>query len=79
MTTKALGIGVRTAATAVILTEVWLHAHWSVSLVLTLLAIANEVNGWLILNNGNQIRELRKYVVVANDLVETVLKKATTE
>ena len=41
---------VRWTLTIVLLWFVWHHAHWSVAVVLTLLAVTNEIDTWAITN-----------------------------
>jgi hypothetical protein len=48
MDKKPYVLGVRMALTAALLVVVWMHAHWSVALMVTLLAMANECTGLVV-------------------------------
>ena len=53
-------VGFRVIWTTALLWLVWLNAHWSVALLLTLMAVGNEATGLLIHRALKQLRELSR-------------------
>ena len=53
---KYVGDVIRIALTVVLLWIVWHHAHWSVALCLTGLAMANELAAYTVREQGKMIR-----------------------
>lgn len=47
----------RIIGTAGLLFVIWLHTHWSVALALTLMAINNEVEAWLLRAVAEALKE----------------------
>lgn len=51
---------IRLVLTVVLLVVVWRHAHWSVALCLTLLAIFSELMTWLFIDIAQALKKMER-------------------
>lgn len=56
MIATILGTMIRVGLSGFVLYIVWHHSHWSVALVLSLLALNAELSSWILRAHGIQIR-----------------------
>jgi hypothetical protein len=74
---KEFVLGIRIFLECVLLTVVWLNAHWSVALTLTLLTISNELSDWAQnIRDREAQREDKLYGVMMNEIKQSATRAA---